>query len=305
MFFLLPVGVDYAARRYPVVTFTLMGVNIVVYLGSLLYEWNGGPEAAAWLYENLWLIPEQSRWHTFFTSMFVHGGFFHLLGNMIYLFLFGACVEDTIGRWQFSLFYLLGGLAACLAHIAVSADHFASMIPMGGASGAVTACIGGFVWLLRRAKINFVYFYFIVFRFGSGDFWLPSWLVISFWFLKDLLYAALSYWREEIGAGVAFGAHVGGFLAGSAMIGCYKVWRRVKGPREELAGAASLDSPPAPPAAAVGDEPANIYLYEKGQQLGPYTATQVTEMLKLGSIDDSVDYWYEGMPGWRSVSELR
>src|SRR5258705_216771 len=120
MFFILPVGVDYRARRYPVVTFTLMGICVAVYVITLLLGLSGDGEAVdGWAYENLWLIPTESHWWTYITSMFVHGGFFHLAGNMVYLFLFGACVEDIIGRLRFTIFYLVAGIAASVAHIAV------------------------------------------------------------------------------------------------------------------------------------------------------------------------------------------
>ena len=110
MFFLLPVAVDYRARRYPVVTFTLLGINVALYLVSLLIFLGGNQDAP--LVYHLGLIPEEGTWFTWVTSLFVHGGLFHVAGNMIYLYLFGACVEDLLGRWQYCLFYLGGGLLA-------------------------------------------------------------------------------------------------------------------------------------------------------------------------------------------------
>ncbi len=83
MFFLLPLGVDYRAERYPVVTFTLIGINTVAFLASFIYEWNGGDDAARAMREWLWMVPADLRWHTLLTSMFVHGGWTHLLGNMV------------------------------------------------------------------------------------------------------------------------------------------------------------------------------------------------------------------------------
>src|SRR5438128_2130775 len=101
MFILLPVGMNYQTQRAPVVTFTLMGMNILVYLVSLGFLLGQGSDSAIWMHQHLWLIPADSTWYTYLTSMFVHAGFFHLLGNMLYLFLFGCCVEDMIGRWRF------------------------------------------------------------------------------------------------------------------------------------------------------------------------------------------------------------
>src|SRR5260370_542794 len=98
MFIVLPVGMNYQTQRAPIVTFTLMSLNTLVYLISLGFASSKGSDATIWIHEHLWLIPEDSTWFTFLTSMFVHAGFFHLLGNMLYLFLFGCCVEDMIGR---------------------------------------------------------------------------------------------------------------------------------------------------------------------------------------------------------------
>src|SRR5271163_2814163 len=155
MFIILPVGVDYGARRYPVVTFTLMGLCTAVYLVTLGFASQYGKAAYEWSFLHLWLIPDNAVWWTYLTSMFVHGGFFHLLGNMIFLFLFGSCVEDIIGRLRFTVFYLVCGLVAEFAYIGMIPDHFASAIPMGGASGAISGCIGGFMLLLLRTHIDF------------------------------------------------------------------------------------------------------------------------------------------------------
>src|SRR5882724_4302095 len=185
MFILLPVGVDYRARRYPVVTFTLMGICVLVYLVTLGFKWSGDADTVdEWVYEYLWLTPGESHWWTYLTYQFVHGGFFHLAGNMVYLYLFGACVEDLIGRVRFTVFYLLCGVAAAFAHVLVTPDHFASELPMGGASGAISGCIGGFLLLLAGTRIEFKWVVFFFFRLWSGEFMLPAWLVISFWFLE-------------------------------------------------------------------------------------------------------------------------
>ncbi len=301
MFFILPIGVEYRAERYPVVTFTLMGVNVAVWLASLIYILQGGEDAEIAFIENFWLIPAESIWYTYISTVFVHAGFLHLLGNMIYLFLFGSCVEDLIGRWRFAVFYFLGGLASDFAHIAATPEHFASEIPLGGASGAVSACIGGFVLLLHKTRINFRYFVFLFLRFWSGEFWLPAWLVISFWFLKDLFFAVLGYLQAESGGGVAFAAHVGGFLSGFALISANKFLLRLKSPRR------AESFPEAGYAVEAAGEPAEapaIYLFASDAQLGPFTPLQVRQMLELGSITPETLYWREGMDDWRSVDEL-
>lgn len=300
-FFILPVGVDYRARRYPVVTFTLMGLNVLVYLITLLLTLNGGKETQEWILQHLWLTPANSPWYTYVTTLFVHEGFFHLAGNMVYLFLFGACVEDLLGRVKFSVFYLLGGLAADFGHIAASPAHFAATIPLGGASGAITACIGAFVLLLARTQIEFKWVFFLLFRIWSGDFFLPAWIVISAWFLKDLAMAGLTLAGGAEGGGVAFAAHVGGFLWGLAAVGLLKLTEK-REPEGELAQTLTL---PRPAFAAAAAEAASIYLFADGTQSGPFTPTQIEEMLRLGSIPADANYWQEGMPDWASVAELQ
>ena len=224
MFIILPVGVDYQARRYPVVTFTLMGLCVAIYLTTLICKVSGDSQAVdEWVFGHLWLIPGESHWWTYLTHMFVHGGFFHVTGNMIYLYLFGSCVEDAIGRVRYIIFYLLCGVAAAFAYILVSPDHFASEIPMGGASGAISGCIGGFLMLMAKTQIEFKWFIFFMFRLWNGEFMLPAWLVISFWFLADLAGMVLSNLINAHRGGVAFGAHVGGTLFGLGLMAFERV----------------------------------------------------------------------------------
>src|SRR3954467_10518196 len=230
MFFVLPVGVDYRAQRYPMVTFTLIGLNTLIYLVELVFylfalEHGTHHEVEEWVQQHFWLIPSHSMWYTYITTVFVHAGIFHLAGNMIYLYLFGACVEDIIGRWQVVVFYLGGGLAADFGYFANVRERFADM-PLGGASGAISACLGGFILLLPKTKINFRWFIFIILRLFNGEFWLPAWLVLSFWFLQDLAAAIVEHSEGEF-SGTAFAAHTGGFLAGMAMIGAYKLTKRL------------------------------------------------------------------------------
>lgn len=310
MFFLLPLGVDYRAQRYPVVTFTLIGINVVAFLAAFCFEWSGGEEATRAMYRNFWLVPADLHWHTLLTSMFVHGGWMHLLGNMVYLFLFGSCVEDLIGRRKFVLFYLLGGLAADLTHMALMSGAGASL-PTGGASGAISACIGGFVLLLPKTGINFHYWYWILMRFGSGEFWLPSWLVISFWFLGDVVGAVLDAGSGH--GGVAFGAHVGGFVGGFAFVGFRIAYQR-HADRKAAAAASTptrvvtplaVTTPVVAPTPAPPVETPCIYLLAGEVQTGPFTLSEVGQMLADGRVGDDALYWSEGMENWQSVAELR
>jgi membrane associated rhomboid family serine protease len=312
MFFILPVGVDFRARRYPVVTFTLMGICVAVYLVSLALMMAGGKEVEVWILKNLWLTPAKSWWWTYLTSMFVHADILHLAGNMVYLFLFGACVEDILGRPRFIIFYLLCGLASDVAHIAVSADHFASMLPLGGASGAISGCIGGFVVLLAKTRIEFKWVFWFWFRIWTGEFMLPAWLVISFWFLEDFVMMLLTAMVDKAGGGVAFAAHVGGTVAGLAWVALEKFClKRIPDPEEDE------DEPVAPvrrPVVSVRSRPVagpavvetpTILLYVNGAQSGPFTLSQIQEMLASNTLPLDTVYWQQGMEDWRSAEELR
>jgi membrane associated rhomboid family serine protease len=233
--------------------------------------------------------------------MFVHEGFFHLFGNMIYLFLFGSCVEDALGRPKYIVFYIVGGLAAALVQIAGTPDHFTSDIPFGGASGAISACMGGFLLLFHKTKIKFWYFILFFFRVFTGEFELFSWLVVSFWFLKDLVFAILNYSAEGAGGGVAFAAHSGGFVAGMGMIALHKLFLKMRGEGEP-----QLENAPAQfQVRRVTHETANTYVLDGGTQIGPFTPSAILEMQNLGTLSEEAYYWQEGMPEWRALSELR
>jgi membrane associated rhomboid family serine protease len=307
MFIILPVGMNYRTGRMPIVTFTLIGLNVLVYLVGLVFTLSQGKDAAIWIYEHLWLIPADSTWHTYLTSMFVHAGIFHLLGNMLYLFLFGCCVEDIIGRWRFTALYLLGGFAAELAYIAGTPEHFASEIPMGGASGAISTCMGAYLLLRAKVDIDFKYFGMIFFKVFSGEFSLAAWVVITFWFLKDVFFAVLSYYINEGGGGVAFGAHVGGFVAGLGLIALHKLFSPKKKKAEPKRTPMRVDLPsraPAPAIVAAPTETPTLYVYEREAEYGPFNLFQIQQMMSEGRVANQALYWSEGMTEWRNISEL-
>lgn len=297
------------------VTLSLIGVNTLVYLVSLIFFFQTGGDSDSWIFAHLWLIPAQSYVWTYLTSMFVHAGFFHLFGNMLFLFLFGSCVEDLIGRGKFLGFYLLGGLIAEFTYIAMSPEHFASEIPMGGASGAISSCMGMYLLLRANADIEFKYFlWFLVVR--AGEFEIPAWVAITLWFLKDLLGAVLDMFAHERHGGVAFGAHVGGLLAGLAFIGCQKWIGRspeMAAPEAETtfselaisrAKALTMNHALNRPLVAVVSETPTIFLHNGQEQTGPFTLTQVQAKLQHGEISREAQYWSDGMTAWENVLEL-
>jgi len=302
---------NYETQRFPIVTITLIGINTLVWLVTLIFAIVTGGDSDVWVSQNLWLVPGQWHWWMFLTHMFVHAGIFHLVGNMIYLFLFGCCVEDMVGRLRFIIMYLVGGLIAAFAYIAFSPEHFASMTPMGGASGAISVCLGMYLLLRADSEIEFKYFFvffllFIFFR--AGEFEIPAWIAIPFWFLKDLVGMITGMYSASNHGGVAFGAHVGGLLAGCAMAGIHKWTTRSQKKEEEVP-----DSPfeslrrqivPALAAAQQPEEVPTIYLAQGGQQTGPYTVSQIQAMLQLGSIGEDALYWTEGMADWQNISEF-
>jgi membrane associated rhomboid family serine protease len=302
MFFFLPVGVDYAARRYPAVTFVLLGANAVFYAISLLL-WLGNPTEMDPLVTHLGLVPAQRTWFTWISYLFVHADLFHFGGNMVYLFLFGACVEDLIGRGRFTAFFLLSGLLAGLTQV-VFTTELGSEIPIVGASGAIAACLGAFVVALPRTRINFRYFGWF-FRPFAGEFWLPSWIVISIWFGLDLLSLIADLSSAEGGGGIAFAAHVGGTIVGALTMGILR--RSFRGEdAEQLPARAPVGRVVATtaPARMSPAEPATIYLNLQDPPVGPFAPSKVREMLDVGSITAETLYWQDGMPEWRPVSEL-
>lgn len=143
------------------------------------------------------------------TSMFLHGGWAHLIGNGLFLWVFGNNVEDSMGRLRFLIFYLLCGLAAAFAQVLADPS---SPVPMVGASGAISGVMGAYLLLYPRVRVNMLFVIFVV--------PLPAWLVLIWWFGLQVLSALpdLAGIEREVSAGVAFMAHIGGFLAGLVLV---------------------------------------------------------------------------------------
>jgi membrane associated rhomboid family serine protease len=164
--------------------------------------------------------PDAPTWLTLFTSMFMHGGLLHLGGNMLFLWIFGNNVEDSMGPVKFIVFYLLGGLSADALQIVFSAN---SEVPSIGASGAVAGILGGYLVLFPRARV--VTLVFIIFFFTILE--LPAILFLGIWILQQALFAYFDLFQPQGGGGgVAYFAHIGGFLFGLLMIKVFASERR-------------------------------------------------------------------------------
>ena len=298
MFFLFPVSVDHRASRRPLVTLWLLGICFSLYVLSFL-AWIGGGESA---YERFlspfWFVPAESRLHTWLTNLFVHAGLFHVLGNAVYLYLFGACMEDLLGHWRFAIFYLLAGVIATLGYVVLSTRGFQSTIPLVGASGAISGCLGACALLLRGMKVEFrlVYvIFFILVRAGTKTFFVPSWLMMSLWFARDLF--GLLWTADNDGGGTAFGAHVGGFVFGLL------VAFALKG-KVERGDFEPAEAEPDLPVTAAAPEPPPVFVHFQEQQHGPFPRHEVWHRVRQGEIPPEALYWREDLQEWRPVGEL-
>jgi membrane associated rhomboid family serine protease len=218
---LIPLG-DASRRtlRKPVVTGLLIAVNVFVFLQELL---KGDAFVLRWSAIPV-LITSGHRLITVLTAMFMHGGWMHIIGNMIFLWAFGPEIEDAMGRPRYLIFYLVGGTVAMLAQILANPG---SSIPNLGASGAIAAVMGAFLITYPRDRIKTVLFIFIFFRVTL----IPASLLIGLWFLIQLFDAG-SVAHAQTG-GVAYLAHVGGFLFGVATARLFEDKRIVGWPQRE------------------------------------------------------------------------
>ena len=217
---MIPLHDDNPTQQTPIVTIIFIGLCVLTYayqsslpqepgavfalqygaIPALIFGHASFPDGAA-------AIPASM---TLLTSMFLHGSWMHLLGNMLYLWIFGNNIEDTMGHWKFIVFYMLCGILAALSH---ALTDTASPIPMVGASGAISAVLGAYLLLFPRAHV-------LVLLPVLGMTRVPAGIVLGMWFVTQLISGGMSVGRT--GGGVAFFAHIGGFLAGMALIGVFK-----------------------------------------------------------------------------------
>ncbi len=224
---LLPLKDDNPTSIFPLVTIGLIAANCLVFFHQMTLDvvetehfvlrWGAIPYQILHG-EVLQEFPEIPLPLTVFSSMFLHGGIFHLFGNMLYLWIFGNNIEDTLGHVRFFFFYLVCGLAAALVQIFSNPN---STVPMIGASGAVAGILGAYLLFFPGARILTLFFIFIFIKLIR----IPALFVLGFWFLVQLL----SIQGGAI-SNVAFFAHVGGFLAGLVLVKVFQP-RRARGRR--------------------------------------------------------------------------
>ncbi|WP_151719909.1 rhomboid family intramembrane serine protease [Gemmobacter serpentinus] len=202
---MFPIRDHNPSGRIPHVTRLLVLLNVAVFLATwflpdsdygrdlILYDWGVVPAR----------LLQEGDISRVFSSMFLHAGWAHIFGNMLFLWIFGDNLEDQFGHMGFLVFYLLAGVAAAMAQVAFEPG---SGIPMVGASGAIAGVMGGYLLLYPRAKVDVLFFFLIFFRILP----IPAWGVLGFWFASQLIGMV---GPVELG-GVAYWAHAGGFVAG-------------------------------------------------------------------------------------------
>jgi len=230
---MIPIKDDNPSYTFPLVTIFFILANIAVYV----YQITLGHTAQAFFYKfgtipwEITHFQELSRlpanFHsqipnvlTLFTSMFIHGGILHLFGNMLYLWIFGDNVEALMGHVRFFFFYLLCGLIAVLSHIIIVPD---STLPMIGASGAISGVLGAYFIRFPRAKVHvliFLFFFIKIIR-------ISALFVLGFWFVIQI-FSGLGSLGPETDGGVAWFAHIGGFMAGMILVFFFERKERVR-----------------------------------------------------------------------------
>ncbi|HYP48029.1 MAG TPA: rhomboid family intramembrane serine protease [Thermoleophilaceae bacterium] len=234
---MFPIKDNIPTRRFPVLTLAIIVACVFVYFGverggiglgetgdEVVVEYGAVPYELTHPGENCEFSDQQVRcgegiaqndapwWLTVLTSMFLHGGLLHLVGNMLFLWIFGNNIEDSMGRVRFALFYVAGGVAALLAQTLLDTN---AAVPTVGASGAIAAVLGGYAVLYPRARVVTVVFIIILFTIIE----LPALLVLGLWFLIQVFYGASELGQPlGGGGGVAYFAHIGGFVFGLLLI---------------------------------------------------------------------------------------
>jgi len=213
---MFPIGDENRGQRLrPIVNYSLIVLNILVFLYELMlsdreltnfvYRWGSIPAE----------ISDGKDLYTLVTSMFLHGGWLHIAGNMLFLWVFGDNVEDTMGHFSYLIFYLLTGIAAGLLQTAIDSN---SQTPLVGASGAISGVLAAYLVLFPHGNIRTV----ILLGWIPLVFLVPAWAMIGYWIVLQFINGFLALSVKTEGGGVAYWAHVGGFLAGVVLVWLFK-----------------------------------------------------------------------------------
>ena len=204
-------------RTWPIVTVSLIVLNVVAFLHQVTL----GPQELELFVREWGLVPAAFGWDRVITSMFLHGGWAHIGGNMLYLWIFGDNVEDRMGHVRYLIFYLLCGAAAALAQTYINTE---SLVPMIGASGAISGVLGAYLVLFPRSRVLTIVP--IVFFIQLLE--VPAIVLLGLWFLMQLLSGVGTLGNRADVGGVAFWAHVAGFVAGLGLVYVFRQPERQK-----------------------------------------------------------------------------
>jgi membrane associated rhomboid family serine protease len=225
---MFPIRDHNPSGRKPIVTFALIAINVIIFVRFNLML---GESPALNLFFAEWgMVPARISYgdglYTLVSSQFMHGGFMHIIGNMLFLWIFGDNLEDEMGHVGFLLFYLVCGVLAALSQWVVDPD---SLIPTIGASGAIAGVMGGYLLLYPKAKVDVLLILIVFFRI----FPIPAWIMLGLWFALQLFNGIAS--DPDLG-GVAYWAHAGGFVFGFILTipvfiarGGFKFWSKTHG----------------------------------------------------------------------------
>ncbi len=217
---MIPIKVTQPSYSTPVVTILLIVVNILVFLNEF---WLGmvDPYSLNHFMAQYSLRPAYFHWENVITAMFVHANWMHVLGNMLFLWVFGDNVEDILGHVKYLGFYLMCGVAAAMAQVLIDPT---SRVPMVGASGAIAGVMGAYLVKFPRSQVVMLTWFIVIFTFD-----LPAWLMLVYWFLMQV-FGGFGQITEAAQGGTAFAAHVGGFVTGIILINLMgtrqRYWRR-------------------------------------------------------------------------------
>lgn len=224
-FAMLPIGDDDSDRRFaPIINYVLIAINVLVFV---FLQGMGGNEHFTYAFST---VPAEILtgkdiasgpleptpipvYFTLITSMFMHGGWAHLLGNMLFLWVFGDNIENRIGHARYLIFYLVCGIIASLSHVFVSGSD--SVIPSLGASGAISGVLGGYLLLFPSRRVRVIM--------GRGITTVPAFVALGLWIVFQVISGLGMLGGQETGGGVAYAAHIGGFIAGLVLIKLFDI----------------------------------------------------------------------------------